>query len=264
MPRNDSSSSNCVRQIATVSVAIPQKQLFRLLFRSAKGIRNRQCSAHQNEPASWNLPASRLADTARYPIPVTQFALLPLVEGRGECLSCRVVCSDTTRRLGELLATELEGFDDEVHALSLVIASLDAVLLNPLVIPFDEDGGDGYGVVAVERDFGEIAAAHVPVGEVETGRPLHLEDEAVRADVEARIAVAGAADVRLELIPVGVLGDVLEEEDGVIVGPVLEAYAVRDIGTYEDVANLEILLGGLGFNLHLGHRRFLSSNLLMN
>lgn len=163
-----------------------------------------------------------------------------------------------TRRLGELLATELEGFDDEIHAVGFVIASLDAVLLNPLVIPFDEDGGDGYGVVSVKRDVGDVAAAHVPVGEVETGRPLHLDDEAVRADVEARLAVASAADVRLELIPVGVLGDVLEEEDGVLIGPVLKADAVSDIGAYERIANLEILLGGLGFNLHLGHRRFLS------
>ena len=167
------------------------------------------------------------------------------------------------RRLDELLATELEGFDDEGHAVGLVAASLDSMLLNPLVIPFDEDGGDGRGVVVIERDFGEVAAALVTVGEVEAGRPLHLEDETVGTDAEACLAVAGAADIRLELIPVGVLGDVLEKEDGVGIGPVLKADTVSDIGAYERIANLEILLSGLGFNLHLGHRRFLSSNLFV-
>lgn len=154
----------------------------------------------------------------------------------------RVVFPDAARRLGELLGSELEGVDDEAHAVGLVLASLDTVLLNPVVVPFDEDERDGRGV-AVERDFGEVAAALVTVGEVEAGRPLHLEDETVGTDAEARLAVAGAADVRLELIPVGVLGDVLEKEDGVVVGPVLKADAISDIGAYEGISNLEILLG---------------------
>lgn len=176
----------------------------------------------------------------------------------------RVVFPDAVRRLCELLATELEGFDEEVHAVGLVLASLDSALLNPAVVPFDEDGGDGCGVVVIERDVGDVAAALVTVGEIEAGRPLHIEDEAIGADAEARLAVAGAADVRLELIPVGVLGDVLEKEDGIVVGPVLKADAVSHIGAYENVSNLEVLLGGLGFNLQLGHRHFLSSNFLLN
>ena len=155
----------------------------------------------------------------------------------------RVVFPDAVRRLCELLATELEGFNEKVHAVCLVAASLDSVLLNPAVVPFDEDGGDGCGVVVIERDVGDVAAALVTVGEVEAGRPLHLEDETVGTDAEARLAVAGAADVRLELIPVGVLGDVLEKEDGVVVGPVLKADAISDIGAYEGISNLEILLG---------------------
>lgn len=158
----------------------------------------------------------------------------------------------------QVLDPELECIDKQVHTMHLVIAVDKLVLAGPLIVPLDGDAGDGR-TFPIERDIGDVTTASVSVGELEPRRPLKLHNKTVRPDTVAPVDITASVNRFLDLIPIGVLGDVRKQLDGVIVDAVDEADAWEDIG-HGELVSVEVSIERAGDDFHvLDHYRFLSS-----